>query len=103
IAKREKLLKTLEHLKGEEFKKFKWHLQDSDIQEGLPCIPPCRLENTDVLELVDLMMQTYSQQTVEVTKRVYRKINRNDLVHILSEKALNSEWTRSQVLLWETL
>ncbi|XP_073340777.1 NACHT, LRR and PYD domains-containing protein 1a allele 5-like [Pagrus major] len=80
---RERLLNVLGHLKQEEFKEFKWFLQDSDILTGLPCIPRHRLEKGDMLDVVDLMLQTYSQQSVELTKKVFQKIHRNDLVQML--------------------
>lgn len=80
---REDILKMLEQLKDEELKEFKWHLKNSDIGEHLPCIPSSRLEKTDMWDLVDLMLQTYNQQSVEVTKRVFKKIKRNDLVQML--------------------
>uniref|UniRef100_A0A3Q1HM53 Pyrin domain-containing protein n=1 Tax=Anabas testudineus TaxID=64144 RepID=A0A3Q1HM53_ANATE len=80
------ILKMLEQLKDEELKEFKWHLKNSDIGEHLPCIPSSRLEKTDMWDLVDLMLQTYNQQSVEVTKRVFKKIKRNDLVQMLLNK-----------------
>ena len=80
---RERLLNVLAQLKQEEFKEFKWFLQDSDILTDLPCIPRQRLEKGDMLDVVDLMLQTYSQQSVELTKKVLQKIHRNDLVQKL--------------------
>uniref|UniRef100_A0A4W6BSC6 Pyrin domain-containing protein n=1 Tax=Lates calcarifer TaxID=8187 RepID=A0A4W6BSC6_LATCA len=80
---KEKLLKMLEHLKEEEFKGFKWYLEDSAVLPGPTCIPKSKLEKADKLDLVELMMQTYNQQCVEVTKRVFKKIKRNDLVQML--------------------
>ncbi|XP_070692016.1 uncharacterized protein [Pempheris klunzingeri] len=80
---RERLLKTLKDLKPEELKEFKWFLQDCDIGTGLPCISAGQLEKSDVLDLVDLMLQTYGQQSVEVTKNIFKKINRNDLMQRL--------------------
>ncbi|XP_071325157.1 uncharacterized protein [Trachinotus anak] len=85
---REKLLKMLQCLKKEEFEEFKWYLQDSDVLSGLPSIPRCQLEETNMhYMLVDIMTQTYSQQSVEVSKSVFKKINRNDLVQLLSESS----------------
>lgn len=81
----------LQHLKLEEFKQFKWFLKDGDILAGLPCIPSSRLENADMLDLVDLMLQTYNQQSVEVTKKVFRAINRNDLVQTLLDTSSESK------------
>ncbi|MEQ2240626.1 hypothetical protein ILYODFUR_016978 [Ilyodon furcidens] len=88
---RETLLEVIGDLKKEELKSFKWFLRNTtvvgpktDEDAGLPRITACHLENADALDLVDLMLQTYSQQTVEVTKEVLRKINRNDLLEVLS-------------------
>ncbi|XP_041798213.1 uncharacterized protein LOC121610260 [Chelmon rostratus] len=80
---RERLSNALTHLKQEELKEFKWFLQDSDFLAGLPCIPRGRLENGDRLDLVDQMVQTYGQQSMEVAKKVFKKINRKDLVKML--------------------
>ncbi|KAK5614059.1 hypothetical protein CRENBAI_011777 [Crenichthys baileyi] len=88
---RETLLEVIGDLKKEELKSFKWFLRNTtvvgpktDEDTGLLRITACHLENADALDLVDLMLQTYSQQTVGVTKEVLRKINRNDLLEVLS-------------------
>ncbi|XP_042279673.1 uncharacterized protein LOC121905493 [Thunnus maccoyii] len=78
---KEKLLKMLQRLREEKFEDFKWFLQDRDlIPAELPCIPQSKLEKADRKHVVDLMEQTYSQQAAEVTKMLFKKINRNDLV-----------------------
>ncbi|KAK1895677.1 NACHT LRR and PYD domains-containing protein 1 like [Dissostichus eleginoides] len=84
-TKNERLLKMLKYLEQEEFKEFKWFLRDSDVLAGLPRISCSRLENSDILDLVDLMSQTYSQKYLEVTKKIFKEINRNDLVQKLSD------------------
>ncbi|XP_023140378.2 uncharacterized protein LOC111578031 isoform X2 [Amphiprion ocellaris] len=83
---RERIQKMLEHLKESELKEFKWTLEDSNFMFmlDLPCIPRCKLDKADMLDLVDLMIQAYSQRSVEVTKKVFKKMNRNDLVLMLS-------------------
>nr|XP_046255932.1 uncharacterized protein LOC124064998 isoform X3 [Scatophagus argus] len=80
---KEKILKTLGDLKQDEVKGFKWFLQDINIMAGFPHIPRSRLEGGDIYDLVDLVLQTYNQQSVEVTKTLLKKINRNDLVQML--------------------
>ena len=81
---KEKLLKMLQRLREEKFEDFKWFLQDRDlIPAELPCIPWSKLEKADRKHVVDLMEQTYSQQAAEVTKMLFKKINRNDLVKLL--------------------
>ncbi|XP_039635396.1 uncharacterized protein LOC120545268 [Perca fluviatilis] len=78
------LLKTLEDLSDEEFKKFKWFLQDPDILVGFQAIPKNQLENADRLDTVDKIIQTFSHQSVEVVKKVLKQVDRNDLVEKLS-------------------
>lgn len=75
----------LEDLGQEEFNRFKWFLQYSEVLAGLPRISCSQLENSNILDLVDLMSQTYSQKYLEVTKKIFQKINRNDLVQKLSD------------------
>ncbi|XP_078140893.1 protein NLRC3-like isoform X2 [Centroberyx gerrardi] len=90
---KEKLLKTLEDLGDEELKKFQWFLQQDDILEGFPAIKKSRLENADRLDTVDQMVQTYNQHSLEVTKKVLMKINRNDLEQSLSNSSSGPEET----------
>ncbi|XP_067456887.1 uncharacterized protein [Thunnus thynnus] len=81
---KEKLLKMLQRLREEKFEDFKWFLQDRDlIPAELPCIPWSKLEKADRKHVVDLIEQTYSQWAAEVTKMLFKKIDRNDLVKLL--------------------
>ncbi|CAI5666130.1 unnamed protein product [Oreochromis niloticus] len=82
---REKLLGMLEHLKKDELEKFKWFLRDRDVLVELQPISESQLEKASTCDLVDLMVQTYTEKSVEVTKKVLKKINRNDLVQKLSD------------------
>nr|XP_024656062.1 uncharacterized protein LOC112431632 [Maylandia zebra] len=84
---REKLLEMLEDLKKEELEKFKWFLRDRDVLVELQPIPESKLEKASTCDLVDLVVQTYTEKSVEVTKKVFRKINRNDLVQKLSDSS----------------
>ncbi|XP_071325385.1 uncharacterized protein [Trachinotus anak] len=81
----EKLLETLEYLSYEEFKIFKWFLQQTETTRGLPGIPKSQLEMAQRVDVLDLMVQTYGEQSVEVTREVLMKINRIDLEQRLSE------------------
>ncbi|XP_071376413.1 apoptosis-associated speck-like protein containing a CARD [Centroberyx affinis] len=81
---KELLLETLEDLREEEFKSFKWFLNQADILEGFPAMRRSRLERADRMDTVDQMMQIYSQHSPEVTMKVLMKINRNDLAQFLS-------------------
>ena len=76
------ILRTLEDLEEDDFKKFKWHLQG--VLEGFPVIPKCRLEKANRMETVDQMMQTYRKNTIKVTRMVLREINQNVLWEKLS-------------------
>lgn len=83
-AVKELLLETLDDLGEEELKTFKWFLQQAEILEDFPAIQRSRLEKADRLDTVDMIVKTYNKQSVEVTKIVLTKINRNDLVQSLS-------------------
>ncbi|XP_073349977.1 NACHT, LRR and PYD domains-containing protein 3-like [Pagrus major] len=78
------LLETLEDLGDEELRTFKWFLQHDEILEDIPAIPKSHLEKADRLDTLDLIVQTYNEQSVKVVKKVLTKINRNDLVQGLS-------------------
>ncbi|XP_059181749.1 uncharacterized protein LOC131960527 isoform X2 [Centropristis striata] len=78
------ILETLKDLSNEELKKFKWLLQLTYFQKGLPHIQWRRLDWADSAgALVDLMVE--NQQLVEVTKEVFTDMNRPDLLERLSE------------------
>ncbi|XP_039637665.1 NACHT, LRR and PYD domains-containing protein 3-like isoform X2 [Perca fluviatilis] len=79
------LFSTLEHLGAEDFKHFKWLLQQQGILEDFPAIPKSRLENADRMDTVDQMFLTYSINTFKVTRIVLGKMNQNDLVDNLSK------------------
>ncbi|XP_037647433.1 uncharacterized protein LOC119501253 [Sebastes umbrosus] len=83
-AVKELLLETLDDLGEEELKTFKWFLQQAEILEDFPAIQRSHLEKADRLDTLDLIVKTYNEQSVEVTKKVLKKINRNDLVQSLS-------------------
>ncbi|XP_067430446.1 interferon-induced very large GTPase 1-like [Thunnus thynnus] len=79
MAVKEELLRTLEELGDDEFKKFKWFLQQRGTLEGSPVIPKSYLEKADRPDTVDKIVETYNQQSVEVVKKILEKIKRNDL------------------------
>lgn len=84
MAVMELLLETLMDLGDEELKIFKWFLQQEEILKDFPAIPKSHLKKADRMDTVDLIVQTYNKQFVEVIKKVLTKINRNDLVQKLS-------------------
>ncbi|XP_069032162.1 uncharacterized protein [Embiotoca jacksoni] len=83
---RQKLFEAFGHLNLKELKEFKWFLK-SPFDEELPNISSSRLETADMLDLVDLMLQNYGRRSVEVTKEVFSRIRRNDLVSMLSDSS----------------
>lgn len=85
------LLESLEDLGDRELKNFKWYLQQADFLKDFPPIPKSRLEGADRPDTVDLMVQTYSHQCVEVAKKVLKRIKRNDLVESLSNPSPEPE------------
>lgn len=77
-------MKTLKELGDDEFKDFKRHLQQLNIPGGSSVIPKSDLEKADRSDTVDKIVETYIQQSVEVVRKILKKINRNDLVEKLS-------------------
>ncbi|XP_078022831.1 NACHT, LRR and PYD domains-containing protein 3-like isoform X3 [Epinephelus lanceolatus] len=82
----EDLLNALEDLKDDEFKTFKWHLQQPDILRGYQAIKVSKLEKAKRWDTVNVMVSSYKPDgALKVTKKVLEKINRNDLVQSLSD------------------
>ncbi|XP_062293705.1 NLR family CARD domain-containing protein 3-like [Scomber scombrus] len=84
---KEDLLRTLQNLGENDFKTFKWYLEQPEVLEDLPTIPKSRLEKADQLDTVDLMVQTYSENTLQVTKKVLGKMNKQ-CSHTISKQIL---------------
>ncbi|XP_059195830.1 NACHT, LRR and PYD domains-containing protein 1 homolog [Centropristis striata] len=74
-----RLLKILKKMDDDQFKEFKWHL------ENLSDIPASELEDKKKFDVVNKIWQTYTERSVEVTKIVLQEIPRTDLVQMLSE------------------
>nr|XP_046233256.1 NACHT, LRR and PYD domains-containing protein 12-like [Scatophagus argus] len=82
----EGLANTLEDLTAEEFKKFRWYLNQEDVLEGHQPIKWSKLERADVFQTVTLMVHAYKMDgALTVTKTVLEKIPRNDLVQRLTD------------------
>ncbi|XP_007541159.1 E3 ubiquitin-protein ligase TRIM21-like [Poecilia formosa] len=80
---KEDLWKTLENLTGDQFKHFKWLLQNDG--NDLPAIPAYRLEKADRPDTVDLMVQKHGEaEAVRRSVELLKKIGRNDLAQSLS-------------------
>ncbi|XP_078108433.1 uncharacterized protein LOC144519287 isoform X2 [Sander vitreus] len=88
---KERILIMLQDLNKQEFEQFIWQLENSDIGAGRERIPSSKLENHNMFDLVDQMWKTYIQQSVEVTMKVLKLINRNDLEQILSVTSSGSK------------
>ena len=81
---KEELLNVLENLKEDEFKKFKWFLEQDDILEGFKGITVAHLENAGRQDTVDLMIQKHQDHgALQLTKKILEDISRNDLVQRL--------------------
>ncbi|XP_008395288.1 protein NLRC3-like [Poecilia reticulata] len=80
----ELILRALKDLGDTELKEFKWYLQKSEVLGDFPIIPKSRIDKADRTDTVDQMIQTYCESTLEVTKKVLRKLERNDLVQVLA-------------------
>lgn len=85
---KEKLLATLEDLDYEEFKEFKSLLQLSEATIGKHKDSMTLAQRVDVVEL---MVQTYAERSVEVTREILKKMNRSDLELRLSETSSGSK------------
>ncbi|XP_051245054.1 NACHT, LRR and PYD domains-containing protein 12-like isoform X2 [Dicentrarchus labrax] len=74
-----RLFNTLEDLKEDDFKKFKWHLCSNP--KG---IKVCRLEKADRQDTVDVMVQTYGfSEALKVAHEVLEKLKMRDLAQNL--------------------
>ncbi|KAM8772104.1 NACHT, LRR and PYD domains-containing protein 3-like [Acanthopagrus schlegelii] len=88
----EDIFNTLEDLKVDEFKDFKWHLKLPDILEGYQPVTQSRLETAERRDTVDLMVNTFTLDgALKVTKKILEKIKRNDLVQSLSPNSSGPE------------
>ncbi|XP_030279615.1 NACHT, LRR and PYD domains-containing protein 12-like [Sparus aurata] len=88
----EDIFNTLEDLKVDEFKDFKWYLKLPDILEGYQAIKQSRLERAERRDTVDLMVNTFTLDgALKVTKKILEKIKRNDLVQSLSANSSGPE------------
>ncbi|KAM8772720.1 NACHT, LRR and PYD domains-containing protein 3-like isoform 1-T3 [Acanthopagrus schlegelii] len=88
----EDIFNTLEDLKVDEFKDFKWYLKLPDILEGYQPMKQSRLETAERRDTVDLMVNTFTLDgALKVTKKILEKIKRNDLVQSLSASSSGPE------------
>lgn len=93
----EQLLETLKYLSDAELKKFQDILAPLSFHERRGSLlsfqaaaernPLIMLGTTDMKTIVLCMMQAYSQQSVEKTKKVLKEMERTDLVQRLSDSS----------------
>nr|XP_033471042.1 NACHT, LRR and PYD domains-containing protein 3-like [Epinephelus lanceolatus] len=83
----ELLLKTLEELGKDELKSFHFHQWLPDVQDGFSPIPKFQLEGADRHDTVNVMVQKYNRQAVEVAEKILGRMGRNDLAQELSERS----------------
>ncbi len=78
-----KLWKTLEQLKEDDFKKFKWLLKQDNVSAA-------QLEAADRQDTVDLMAQKYGDRgALKETMKLLEKISRNDLAQSLQKSCMD--------------
>ncbi|XP_058017566.1 NACHT, LRR and PYD domains-containing protein 12-like [Ahaetulla prasina] len=78
------LYNALSALLMKQFKEFKWWLNSIDYN-GRPNIPKASLEKADAPDVIDLLIQYYGEDALEVCIHVLQKCNRNDLAKNLEE------------------
>ncbi|MGH0149719.1 UNVERIFIED_CONTAM: hypothetical protein FKN15_052004 [Acipenser sinensis] len=74
------ILKELEELLQEEYRRFTWKLRDVGLKEGYKHIPKSQLENAERIDVVDKMIDFYGDDyAVEVTAETLVATNKLDL------------------------
>uniref|UniRef100_A0AAQ4P9S0 B30.2/SPRY domain-containing protein n=1 Tax=Gasterosteus aculeatus aculeatus TaxID=481459 RepID=A0AAQ4P9S0_GASAC len=81
---KKEILNILEELKKEDFKQFKWYLENYPSSEDLRAIPICDLEKADRMNTVDLMVRCYDTDLVQVAITVLKDMQKNNLAEKLS-------------------
>ena len=92
------LIEILNDLSSEEFEKFKSLIE---LEKDFPLISRSRLDVADMQETVELMVETNSQECVEVTKKVLKEMNRTDLVQRLSDISSRTKGKTKQIKTYE--
>ncbi|XP_063145292.1 NACHT, LRR and PYD domains-containing protein 12-like isoform X2 [Candoia aspera] len=79
------IYKALEQLLEDQFKEFKWILEDTDY-DGKPTVPKGRLEKADKRKVVDLMIQSYGEDAaLKVCIDILQRSNVRDVAANLKE------------------
>ncbi|MED6259282.1 hypothetical protein ATANTOWER_020223, partial [Ataeniobius toweri] len=78
-----KLFNILKDLKDENFKNFKWYLEDESLDSSSP-IQKAELENADRQDVVELVVHRFGcEGALKVTEKVLKDIGMNNLVEEL--------------------
>ncbi|KAM4735670.1 uncharacterized protein FYW61_006100 [Anableps anableps] len=86
------LLKKLNDLGPHDLDKFKWLLQFTYFRRSIPQIRIDQLEKADsAYRLVQLMVESLGQKSLEVAREVFIDMNRSDLLKRLPETRLESK------------
>ena len=80
-----RLKETLSDLSDEELEKFKEVLEWIANKRGHPDVSRKLRGKADRADIVDVMVENYGQQSLEMIKKVLLKMNRTDLVQRMSE------------------
>ncbi|XP_050931905.1 uncharacterized protein LOC108899588 isoform X2 [Lates calcarifer] len=94
------LLETLNELSFGEFDEFKARVK---LEKGFPLISKSRMTKANRKDAVELMVETFSHECVEVTMDVFMDMNRTDLLQRLSDVSLGTEAKHSADEQWTTL
>ncbi|XP_062414989.1 protein NLRC3-like [Pungitius pungitius] len=86
---KKEMLSILKELKEEDYKEFKWYLENHPSPEDPRSIPPCDLQNADRMDTVDLIVRCYDTDSVQVTMKVLEEMKINDLAEKLSKMNFN--------------
>ncbi|KAK2909895.1 hypothetical protein Q8A73_007610 [Channa argus] len=97
-AVNELLLETLNDLDQKELKKFMRLERITWFHRGLRFYPWRQLMTTHRVEIVDLMMAKYGQQSVEVTRDVLMDMNKTDLAQKLTETSSELKESSTETL-----
>lgn len=88
MAAKKLLVEKLSDLSSQKLDEFKSLIE---LEKGFPLGSKSRLKVANTQDVVELIVETYSQQSVEVTEKVLKKMKRTDLVHRLSIISLTSK------------
>lgn len=77
MSTKKKLCEMLTDLSAEELEAFKSLVEQ---EKGFPLFSSQQLKVTKTQDIVELMVKTYSQECLELTKHVLENMNRTDLV-----------------------